>query len=156
MSMEKKRGFPHLEHTNNIPWHLINSYRVHSIAYHFQYVLFDRRYTTMWCNVYITQLTTELHVSTLQGHHQAYKIMLTKVHTVILPTGSRGLHVQYTLTFRHHASYIQGRQTVPSQSTLVMYLVNKYIQFSFRISLAIFVYSSTKCRVFPNVTLLGS
>ena len=26
----------------------------------------------------------------------------------------------------------------------------------FRLSLAIFVYSSTKCRVFPNVTLLGS
>jgi len=32
------------------------------------------------------QPTTELHVSTLQGHHQAYKIMeLTKVHAVILP-----------------------------------------------------------------------
>jgi len=29
----------------------------------------------MWCNVYIMQLTTELHVSTLWGHHQAYKIM---------------------------------------------------------------------------------
>jgi len=42
------------------------------------------------------QLTTELHVSTLQGHHQAYKIMvLTKAHAVILPTGSRGL--QFTI-----------------------------------------------------------
>jgi len=40
----------------------------------------------MWCNVYITQIITELHVSTLQGHHQAYKIMvLTKARAVILP-----------------------------------------------------------------------
>ena len=32
------------------------------------------------------QLTTERHVSTLQGYHQAYKIIvLTKVHTVLLP-----------------------------------------------------------------------
>ena len=45
----------------------------------------------MWCNVYIMQLTTELHVLTLQGHHQAYKIMvLTKANVVILPAGSRG------------------------------------------------------------------
>jgi len=30
------------------------------------------------------QLTTELHVSTLQGHHQAYKIMvLTKARAVL-------------------------------------------------------------------------
>jgi len=62
------------------------------------YILFDRRYTTMWCNIYVMQLTTERHVSTLQGHHQAYKIIVsTKVHMVILPTGSRGLQVQYTL-----------------------------------------------------------
>jgi len=41
----------------------------------------DRRYTTMWCNVYIMQLTTELHVSNLQDHNRAYKIMvLTKAH----------------------------------------------------------------------------
>ena len=53
------------------------------------YIILDRRYTTMWCNVYIMQLTTELHVATLQGHHHAYKIMvLTKAHAVILPTGS--------------------------------------------------------------------
>jgi len=57
----------------------------------FWYNLLQRRYTTIWCNVYIMQLTTELNVSTLQGHHQAYKIMvLTKAHAVILPTGSRG------------------------------------------------------------------
>jgi len=32
------------------------------------------------------QLSTERHVSTLQGHHQAYKIMvLVKIHAVILP-----------------------------------------------------------------------
>ena len=38
---------------------------------------------------------TNLHVSTLQGHHQAYKItILTKTHPVILPTGSRGLQFQ--------------------------------------------------------------
>ena len=38
----------------------------------------------MWCNVYIMQLTTEVHVSTLQGHHQAYIIMvLTKAHAVL-------------------------------------------------------------------------
>jgi len=44
------------------------------------------------------QLTAELHVSTLQGHHQAYKIIvLTKAHAVILPTGSRGLQFQCTL-----------------------------------------------------------
>jgi len=50
-----------------------------------RYILLDRRYTTMWCNVYIMQLTTELHVLTLQGHHQAYKIMvLTKAHAVTL------------------------------------------------------------------------
>jgi len=29
------------------------------------------RYTTMWCNVFIMQLSTERHVSTLQCHHQA-------------------------------------------------------------------------------------
>ena len=51
-----------------------------------------------WRSVYIMQLTTELHVLTLQGHHQAYKIMeLTKAHAVILPTGSRGLQFQCTL-----------------------------------------------------------
>ena len=31
-----------------------------------------------------------------------------------------------------------------------------YIYIFFSLSLAIFVYSFTKCRVFPNVTLLGS
>jgi len=65
------------------------------------YILLDRRYTTIWCNVYIMQLTTELHVSTLQGNHQAYKIMvLTKAHAVMLPTGSRGLQFQCTLTVK--------------------------------------------------------
>ena len=45
------------------------------------------------------QLTTLLHVSTLKGHHQAYKIMvLTKAHAVILPTGFRGLQSHRTLT----------------------------------------------------------
>jgi len=33
--------------------------------------LFDRRYTTMWFNVFTMQLSTERHVSTLQDHHQA-------------------------------------------------------------------------------------
>ena len=32
-----------------------------------------------------------------------------------------------TLTFRHHASYICDRRTATPQSTLFMYLVNKYI-----------------------------
>jgi len=63
-------------------------------------MLLDRRYTIMWRNVYIMQLTTELHVSTQQGHHQAYKIMVfTKAHAVILPTGSRGLQFQCTLKY---------------------------------------------------------
>jgi len=63
-------------------------------------ILLDRRYTIMWCNVYIMQLITELHVSTLQGHHQAYKIMvLTKTLMVILPTGSRGLQLQCSLKY---------------------------------------------------------
>jgi len=31
------------------------------------------------------------------------------------------------LTFRHHASYIQDRRTATPQSTLFIYLVNKYI-----------------------------
>jgi len=31
-----------------------------------------------------------------------------------------------------------------------------YLIISFTLSLTIFVYSSTKCRVFPNVNLLGS
>jgi len=30
-----------------------------------RYILSDRHYTTIWCNVYIMQLTTVLHVSTL-------------------------------------------------------------------------------------------
>ena len=38
------------------------------------YILLDHHYTPLWCNVCIMRLTTELHVSTLQGHHQAYKI----------------------------------------------------------------------------------
>ena len=41
------------------------------------------------------------------------------------------------------------------RSTLFIYLVNKYIYF-FRLTLTIFIYSSTECRVFPNVTLLGT
>jgi len=69
-------------------------------VYVWWYILLDCRYTTMWCNVYIMQLTTELHVSTLQDHHQAYKIMvLTKAHAVILPTGSHGLQFQCTLKY---------------------------------------------------------
>jgi hypothetical protein len=35
--------------------------------------LFGRHYTTRWCNVFIMQLSTERHVSTLQGHYQAKK-----------------------------------------------------------------------------------
>jgi len=51
----------------------------------YPYSLSDRRYTTMWCIVFIMQLSTERHVSALQGHHQAYKIMvLVKVHAVVL------------------------------------------------------------------------
>ena len=60
------------------------------------------------------------------------------------------------LTFRHHASYIQGRRTATPQSTLFVYSVNKHLIIFFRLPLTSFVYSSTKCRVFPNVTLLGS
>ena len=58
---------------------------MHTVSLHYSwYILLDRRYTTMWFNVYIMQLTTELHFSTLQGLHQAYKIMeLTKAHAVI-------------------------------------------------------------------------
>ena len=35
----------------------------------------------------------------------------------------------YSLTFRHHASYIQDRRTATPHSTLFIYLVNKYIYF---------------------------
>ena len=49
------------------------------------YILLDRPYTAVWCIVHIVQLTTELYVSTLQGHHQAYKIMvLTKAYAVLM------------------------------------------------------------------------
>jgi len=34
---------------------------------------------------------------------------------------------KFYLTFRHHASYIQDRRTATLQSTLFIYLVNKYI-----------------------------
>jgi hypothetical protein len=55
----------------------------------------------MWCKVYIMQLKTERHVSTLQGHHQGYKTMvLVKVHAVVLPRGSRGLQSQCTLKYK--------------------------------------------------------
>ena len=61
------------------------------------------------------------------------------------------------LTFRHRASYIYDTRTATPQSKLFIYLVNKYISlFFFRLSLTIFVYSSTKCRAFTNITLLGS
>ena len=36
-------------------------------------------------------------------------------------------NVTLTLTFRHHASYIQDRRIATPQSTLFIYLVNKYI-----------------------------
>jgi hypothetical protein len=50
------------------------------------------------------------------------------------------------------------RTDVPLLPTVRFYIVIQqiYLIIFFRISLAIFVYSSTKCRVFPNVTLLGS
>jgi len=50
------------------------------------------------------------------------------------------------------------RTDVPLLPTVrfFIYSVNKYINFFFGLSRTIFVYSSTKCRVFPNVTLLGS
>ena len=92
----------------------------------------------------------------------------------------------FHLTFMHHESYIYDRRTATPQSTLFIYLFHLtfmyhasyiyigqtyryspeysflYIQstnifnYFFRLSLTIFIYSSTKCRVFPNVTLLGS
>ena len=62
------------------------------------------------------------------------------------------------LTFRHHASYIQDRPTATTQSAL-FYIFNQqiyYLIIFFRLSPTIFVYSFTRCRVLPNVTLLGS
>ena len=56
------------------------------------YSLFDCRYPTMWSNVFIMQLSTERHVSTLQDHNYAYKIMvLVNLHAGVLPAGSRRL-----------------------------------------------------------------
>ena len=50
------------------------------------------------------------------------------------------------------------RTDVPLLPTvLFLYIQSTDIfNYFFRRSLIIFVYSSTKCRVFPNVTLLGS
>jgi hypothetical protein len=49
-------------------------------------------------------------------------------------------------------------QTYRSSPEYAFYIFSQqiYLIFFFRLSLTIFVYSSTKCRVFPNVTLLGS
>jgi len=44
---------------------------------------------------------------------------------------------------------------LPRVYFLYIQLTNMF-NFFFRLSLAIFVYSSTKCLVFPNVTLLSS
>ena len=55
-----------------------------------------------------------------------------------------------------HSIYRTDVPFLPRVRFLYIYLVNKYINYFFRLSLAIFVYSSTKCRVFPNVTRLRS
>jgi len=34
---------------------------------------------------------------------------------------------RYALTFRHHASHVKDKRTATPQSTLFMYIVNKYI-----------------------------
>jgi hypothetical protein len=77
----------------------------------------------------------------------------------------KSISVEFSLTFSHRAShiytyiYIYIYRTVVQQldrgSFLYIYSTNIF-NYLFRLSLAIFVYSSTKCRVFPNVTLLGS
>ena len=52
---------------------------------------------------------------------------------------------------------VRDRNIVNPQGTL-FYIFSQQIYLTnfFRLSLTIFVYSSTKCRAFPNVTLLGS
>ena len=79
-----------------------------------------------------------------------------------------GFHISWPgrqngLTFRHHTSYIYIYiyigQTYRSSPEWTFYIFSQqiyYLIIFFRLSLTIFVYSSTKCRVFPNVTLLGS
>ena len=60
------------------------------------------------------------------------------------------------LTFRHHASYIgQAYRQTPEYAFYIFSQQILLIIF-FRLSLTIFVYFSTKCRVFFNVILLGS
>ena len=67
------------------------------------------------------------------------------------------ISIMRRLTFRHHASYIQDRRTATPQSTLFIYIQSTNIfNYFFSLSLTIFMYSFTKCRVFPNVILLGS
>ena len=65
--------------------------------------------------------------------------------------------VRNCLTFRHHASYIYRTDVPLLPRVHFLYIKSTNIfNYFFRLSLAIFVYSSTKCRIFPNVTLLGS
>jgi len=54
-----------------------------------------------------------------------------------------------------HPIYRTDVPLLPRVLFLYIYSTNIFNYF-FRLSLTIFVYSSTKCRVFPNVILLGS
>ena len=78
-----------------------------------------------------------------------------------LQTLVRILHSERRTNFRSLTfctTHLIYRTDGPLLPTVVfLYIQSKNIfNYFFRVSLTIFVYSSTKCRVFPNVTLLGS
>jgi len=52
--------------------------------------------------------------------------------------------------------YIGQMYRYPPEYTFYIFSQQVYLIIFFRLSLTIFIYSSTKCRVFPNDTLLGS
>jgi hypothetical protein len=52
--------------------------------------------------------------------------------------------------------YIGQTYRYSAENTFYVFSRQIYLIIFFRFSLTIFVYSSKKCRVFPNVTLLGS
>jgi len=52
--------------------------------------------------------------------------------------------------------YIGQTYSYSPEYTFYIFSQQIYLIIFFILSLTIFVYSSTKCRVFPNVTLLGS
>ena len=88
-------------------------------------------------------------------HHPTYRTVVPLLPTVpcILCTGQS---CRYSP--QYHASCVQDSCAATPHSTLFKYIFSQQINLTifFRLSLAIFLYSSTKCRVFPNVTLLGS